>query len=221
LRRDFYLRAVIFANGDLNDPLSARERLQPDDLLIAADGGARHFLRLGITPHLVIGDFDSLDAGELDSLENLGVKLVRYPSRKDFTDLELAVRHAVEAEANEILILAALGARWDQTLANVLLAASHELRTANIRLVDGSQEIRLLRGGEKLELTGRAGDTVSLIPLGGDVYGVSTEGLEYPLNKEKLFFGSTRGVSNVMNGDSAGVSMQEGMLLCVLIHADA
>ncbi len=212
------MRAVIFANGDLNHPDSAREILRPDDFLIAADGGARHCLDLGITPHLVVGDFNSLDETSLESLKNSGTKLFRYPRRKDHTDLELAVGHAVQGGADDILILAALGARWDQTLANVLLPASLALSSVHIRLVDGPQEIHMLRGTERLALAGRKGDTVSLLPLGGDVSGVSTQGLEYPLNQETLFFGSTRGISNVMLGDSASVFLQEGVLLCVLIH---
>jgi len=208
------LRAVIFANGGFSHP----DPLLPGDFVIAADGGARYCLELGITPHLVVGDFDSLDPASLQALEQAGVELARYPERKDFTDLELALKHARQRGADEILILAALGGRWDQTLANLLLPASQALCCARITLVDGAQEIHLLRGGEQLELQGNPGDTVSLIPLKGDAVGVATGGLEYPLAGETLFFGSTRGVSNVLLAEPAWVSLQGGLLLCVLVH---
>ena len=80
------------------------------------------------------------------------------------------------------------------------------------------QEIRLIRGGETLKVYGRAGDTVSLIPLCGDAHGVTTEGLEYPLHSETLLFGATRGISNVLLGEMAAVTLEEGLLLCVVIH---
>ena len=73
-----------------------------------------------------------------------------------------------------------LGARWDQTLANLLLPASEVFSGVHIRLLDGLQEVFLLRAGESAEVTGSPGDTVSLIPLGGDAQGVTTDGLEYP-----------------------------------------
>ena len=171
------MRAVIIANG----PLTQEPKFSSDDLLIAADGGARHCLELGLSPQVVIGDMDSLTAVEIKSLESAGSQIIRHPARKDFTDLELALSYAVERGADPVLVYAALGARWDQTLANLLLPAAKEFASTRIRLVDGAQEIQLLRGGELLEITGSPGDTVSLVPVVGDASGITTEGLEYAL----------------------------------------
>jgi thiamine pyrophosphokinase len=207
------LRCVIFANGKLNH----FPELHPDDLIIAADGGARHCLRLGLRPRIVIGDLDSLNDEDLRMLRANGAEIIQYSTRKDYTDLELALRHAQDLGVDEILVLGALGERWDQTVANLLLPAA--LAPTPIRLVDGNQEIYFLRGGETLVVHGRAGDTLSLIPLAGEAVGVSTQNLEYPLDQEDLVFGSTRGVSNVLLTDQAAVSLREGLLLCVLIRA--
>ncbi len=215
------MRAIIFANGLLNDADAVRAALAPDDVLIAADGGARHCRALGLTPAVVIGDFDSLDGADLARLEAAGVRVIRHPARKDFTDLELALQHAAALGAEEVLIFAALGARWDQTLANLLLPAAPGFERVRIRLIDGPQEMMLLRGGGSLELTGAPGDTVSLIPLGGDAHGVTTHGLEYPLSAGDLQFGATRGVSNVLLGEKAAVQVKDGLLLCILIHQQA
>jgi thiamine pyrophosphokinase len=219
-RRDFLLRAVIFANGILNDPHQVLAALQEGDILIAADGGARHCRALGLTPAVVIGDFDSLSADELAQLEMDGAQVVRYPARKDFTDLELALQHSVSLGADEILVFGALGARWDQTLANLLLPAAPGLERVCIRLLDGPQEIALLRAGEVHALSGQAGDIVSLVPLGGHAQGITTTGLEYPLTDGTLYFGATRGISNVMLGQQATVRLEDGMLLCTIIHKD-
>ncbi len=208
------MRAIIFANGNFTHP----PEFKPDDLIIAADGGARHCLALGIIPNLVIGDFDSLDDEQIHQLEIAGAILIHYPVRKDFTDLELALQHAKTNGAQEVMVLAALGGRWDQTLANMLLTASERFAQAHIRLLDDTQELHLLRAGQVFTLNGQPGDTVSLIPLFGDAHGITTHNLEYPLKNETLLFGSTRGISNVLLAENATVSVQDGMLMCVIIH---
>jgi thiamine pyrophosphokinase len=212
------MRAIIFANGILTDPAQARAVVQPGDLIIAADGGARHLQALQLTPEALIGDFDSLSAEELAALESSGAQVIRHPARKDYTDLELALEYALARGASQVQILAALGNRWDQTLANLLLAGSERFSGAQINLLDGPQELHLLRAGQTITLHGQPGDTLSLIPLAGDAHGITTHDLEYSLKRETLGFGSTRGISNVLLGSSARVELGEGMLVCVVIH---
>lgn len=211
-------RAVIFANGTLQNPEQAREALRSEDVLIAADGGALHCLALGLTPSIVIGDFDSMSEQEVQALEAREVQLIRHPAHKDYTDLELALQHALETGMHEVLILGALGARWDQTIANLLLPVSGELAAIQISMLDGPQEVFFLQPGHEYQLRGKKGDTLSLIPLCGDVKGIYTQGLEYPLHGETLYFGATRGISNVFIEDIAHISLENGSLLCVLIH---
>ena len=206
------MRAVIFANGSLNLPVA----LSPGDFIIAADGGAQHCLALGLIPAVVIGDLDSLTPADLEALKAKGAEIVQFPARKDFTDLELAIKHARSSGAEEILILGALGKRWDQTLANVMLPAAFS--DLNIRLVDGNQEFFYLRTGETITVTGSPGDTLSLVPVGGEAQGITTDKLEYPLQGENLPLGSTRGVSNVLLAEAAQISLREGFLLCVVMH---
>ncbi len=211
-------RAVIFANGTLDSSRPVRTLIEPDDILIAADGGAAHLQKLGLKPDIVIGDFDSISQSDLEAHRASGSDIYRHPANKDYTDLELAVSFAQSSGADEILILAALGARWDQTLANLLLPAASTFREINIRLVDGNQEVILIRPGDAFEIEGSPGDTVSLIPIGGDARGIVTTGLEYALNKETLYFGTTRGISNVLIDKTASVKFDEGLILCVKAH---
>jgi len=213
-------RAVIFANGELSHPEAVLRLVKPGDLLIAADGGARLCHQLGLIPAILIGDFDSLDEDEVTSFAESGAQVIRHPERKDFTDLELALRYAQSLSVREVVVFAALGARWDQTLANLLLPAAAGLVGMRIRLVDGPQEVMLLRRGEALSIQGQTGDTVSLIPIGGDASEVTTHGLEYPLLSETLYFGATRGLSNVLLDNRATIHLKEGLLLIVLIHAE-
>jgi thiamine pyrophosphokinase len=208
-------RAVIFANGLVSDLDAARAALRPADRLIAADGGQRYFRRLGLTPHVVIGDLDSLEPAEVERLHRAGVRLERFPARKSETDLELALRLAVTEGAQDVVVFGALGGRWDQTLANLLLLAHPDFRAARLRLLDGPQQIYLVQGRTAIE--GRPGDTVSLIPLYGDAAGVTTAGLEYPLDRGALPFGSTLGISNVLLAAHAEVEVEHGLVVCVVI----
>jgi len=206
------MRVFVVANGVMHSPFT----LEGDDVLIAADGGLRHCLDLGLQPAILIGDLDSIDEGDLAALESSDTQILRYPTQKDFTDLELALQHALKLGAGEIVVVAALGARLDQTIANLLLPASFP--SIKIRLMDGSQEIHYIRAGEKLEIHGRPGDMVSLIPLAGKECLVTTEHLEYPLREDELTFGSTRGISNVLLEETGTISINGGLLICIVIH---
>jgi thiamine pyrophosphokinase len=211
-------RAIIFANGELNPPLPTPAYFRPDDLLIAADGGVHHYAKLGITPHILIGDFDSLKPEEIEALQSAGVQINRYPADKDETDLELALLYAIHQGAGQIVVFGALGARWDMTLANLMLLANSAFKYTWLSLVDGNQEISLLRGGQSIHLHGKQGDTISLIPLSSEASGITTQYLEYPLLDGAITIGSPRGVSNVMLREKCQVTLGKGLLAVVHIR---
>ena len=125
------MRVIVVANGVMRSHFT----LESDDVLIAADGGLRHCLDLGLQPAILIGDLDSIDEGDLAALKPSDTQILQYPTQKDFTDLELALQQALKLGADEIVIVAALGARWDQTIANLLLPASFP--SIKICLLDG------------------------------------------------------------------------------------
>jgi thiamine pyrophosphokinase len=207
-------RAVIFANGMLPDTEAVKRLLREDDYWIAADGGCRHALACGRAPDILIGDLDSVPDPLRDPLLQAGTKIQPFSVDKDETDLELAVWFALEKGYSSILILAGLGGRTDQTLANLSLLADPALREFDIRMDDGREEAVCIRGKE-FRLQGERGDVVSLLPLGVPAEGVVTDGLEFPLRGETLNPFRTRGVSNRLLGDSATISVERGALLCI------
>lgn len=212
-------RIVIFANGVLPNLGAARELLQSDDYLIAADGGANHLLQMGILPEIVIGDLDSIDEGTLFDLTSADVEIKQYSEDKNETDIELALRYAVELHPSAILIVGALGGRLDQTLANLSILTDPTLPGIDIRVDDGVEEVFFYRAsapkGGQVEVQGRSGDTVSLIPWRGPVEGVHTEGLRWPLYGETLFSDKSRGISNEMVKNKASIRIRSGLLLIV------
>jgi len=206
-------RIIIFANGDLPDTNKARTILRNDDYIICADGGTRHASALDLKPALVIGDMDSTDSAYLKKLQADDVPIELFPRNKNETDLELAIAKAIEFNPKEIVIIAALGGRLDQTLANIALISNLQLSTFNLKLDDGAEEIFFCR--DQAEVKGRSGDIVSLIPWQGEVTGICTKNLKWALDNETFYPEKSRGISNEMTADVANIKISKGLLLIV------
>ena len=209
------MAVLIFANGDLDSTVWVQPYLREASAIIAADGGAAHVLQAGFRPDVVVGDLDSFPPAQRAPLEAEGVRFVVHPPAKDETDLELALLHAVSTSDEPVLVFAGLGGRLDQMLANVLLLMHPALRARSIRFLTRYQQVWLLQGPGETEVRGEPGDTISLIPLGGDAHVRATRGLAWPLQDETLVFGPARGISNEMTATTAGVALAAGHLLCV------
>jgi len=208
------MKAAIIANGVIADYAATRRKLRDADYLIACDGGLRHFPLLGLSPHCLIGDFDSAPAPLLAEYQSRGIPVIPFPPEKDETDLALAVAHALSAHPESITILGALGGRMDHTLANFHVLA----QTGNVptEIWDENTRIQLLRPGAAVPLHREGYATLSLIPLTSQVAGITTQGLKYPLHNETLRAGETRGVSNVFATQTAAVCIQSGLLLAIM-----
>ena len=212
--------AIVLADGDAPDraTLDASWPGWADGVtfVVAADGGARHASKLGLRIDRWVGDGDSVSPGDLEALRAAGIPVDLVPAAKDETDTELALRAAIDGGSARVTILGATGgARLDHALANVALLAHPMLGDRPAALLDGTSRVRLVRGPGGLELVGRIGDLVSLIPFGGDARGVRTNGLEYPLDGDSLPFGVARGVSNVRLRERASVRLESGAILVV------
>jgi thiamine pyrophosphokinase len=224
MARIFFMpkRALIFINGDLPNLDAARNILKDDDFIIAADGGTRHALALGLLPSVVIGDLDSLDFDNRRVLEENRTEIIAYPEDKDETDLELTLSYTIDAGYKQICLVAALGGRLDQTLGNLSLLSDASLAALDVRIDDGIEEVFFTRKQAQIHTLrsassagGRIGDIVSLIPWGNPVRGIHTEGLRWPLSSETLYPYKTRGISNEMLADVAQIQLESGLLLII------
>jgi thiamine pyrophosphokinase len=219
-------RALVLADGDV----AARTRLDDAwpgwsegiDLVVAADGGARHAAGLGLTVGRWVGDGDSVAAGDLERLRAAGTPIELSSRDKEESDTELAVVAAAEMGADEITILGAFGGpRLDHGLANVALLAHPVLIGRSALLLSAEARVRMVRapgpdgGPVTAELSGRVGDLVSILPFGVDGEHLSTSGLRYPLFDEKLVVGSARGLSNVRLEPDAVLVVGSGLLLII------
>jgi len=207
------VNAVVVGDGEPG----ARDarHLADADLIVAADGGAGWLAVQGFTPHVVVGDLDSIAVGLLDALEADGVTIERHPADKDQSDAELAVARAVASGARRVIVLGALGGeRLDHELSNLLMLTDPAWSSVDLRIVRDDTSVRAVIDGGRLVLDGATGDIVTLLPI-GDADGVTTDGLAYPLAGDALRMGQSRGLSNVIASTPASVRLQAGTLLVV------
>lgn len=114
----------------------------PEDLVLAADGGYRALYRLGTTPDLLLGDFDSL--GDVPLPANLPV--LRFPVRKDDTDTGLALRYGLEQGFRDFALYGCAGGRVDHLLANLQSMARVSRLGASVRLAAPDYDAWALTG---------------------------------------------------------------------------
>jgi thiamine pyrophosphokinase len=213
-------RVLVVADGDVDLRLLAELAGAADrPTIIAADGGAGRALGAGVTPDLVVGDFDSLSEADHEQLRSLGVDLREAARDKDESDLELCLLTALQRGARDVTVLGALGStRPEHGLANLLLLA--DPRLDDVRVTIAGHGSRITRTGTavgpgRVSLEGTPGDFVSLLPLDAAVEGVTTTGLRFSLAGETLSLGPTRGLSNELLDRQAGVTSLRGRLLVV------
>jgi thiamine pyrophosphokinase len=205
--------AFVFAGGD-PPRADALDGLPSPDVVVAADSGLHHAIALGARVDVVVGDFDSADAAAVDAAVEAGASRVAHTRAKDATDLELALDAARDAGCERLVVVGGHGGRLDHFVANLLLLGSARLADIEVEARVGDARVYLVR--TRRELTGEPGGLCTLLPIGGVAVGVRTEGLRFPLDRETLEPGSTRGVSNEFLATDARVSLDAGTLLAII-----
>ena len=194
-------KCVIFCAGGFSGLL---EPLNADDYVIAADGGLIHTVGLGITPHEVLGDFDSLGY----TPENAAV----FPVEKDDTDAMLAVRRGLQLGYQEFLLYGVLdGPRLDHTLANLQVLAFLAKENASGFLVGNTHIVTLIRNGSISFPVGAKG-ILSVFSLSDKAEGVTLTGLKYTLEDGTIAPDYPLGVSNHFVGKEARIQVKKGSL---------
>ena len=175
-------------------------------LTIAADGGLRHTQALGLSPDVILGDFDSLGYIPVDSKV--------YPVEKDDTDSMLAVRLGLQQGCDRFYLYGAMdGPRLDHTMANFQTLAHLSTHGARGTLI-GSRYIATVLQAEAISFSADAKGILSLFCL-GDRAEVSIEGLHYPLDHGTLTADFPLGVSNHFTGNPARITVHSGLVLAL------
>lgn len=183
--------------------------IEDDDIIIAADGGYDNLARRGITPDILIGDFDSIKSEIPD-----GLRTIRYPVEKDETDMFLSYEAGVKLGYSEFVMLGATGGRLDHTYANISLLLYAKEHEHNITIMNESGIILCLKD-EALSLAGNKGAKLSVFALGGIARGVTILGTKYEIEEARLTPDFPLGVSNEFTDVPARISVEDGALLVI------
>ena len=206
--------ALIFIGGDAPHP-RILDVLPRDAFVIAADSGWEHAVNSGFTPHVLIGDMDSISPAHLQQARDMNVQIIEHHADKDFTDTELALELAADHHHHSIHLVSGGGDRFDHLLALVHSLAPHAGDTSLTAHV-GSSRLHIIQPGHGLMFGTTPGQTISLIPLGGAAKGVTTTGLKWNLTKDTLRPFASRGVSNVATDSTVTLAVRKGHLAVII-----
>ena len=198
------MKAYIYVGGSIR-PEGISEFPAAEDLVIAADGGYENARALGVTPTVAMGDFDSFDPSALpEDLERL-----HFPPEKDLTDSQLAVAHAIDQGAREIVIIGGLSGRLDHTLSVLAILEKLDAMHVHALATNGQNRARFLRNNSTLIARSKF-RYLSLIAADPVVKGVTLEGCKYPLKKARLSRTHQYAISNELIGNCALIDVRRG-----------
>ncbi len=196
------MRTLIILNGELQSASFLKETASKFDYIICADGGYENAKIAGIEPDLVVGDFDSSKAEDYT-----GEKLV-FPTQKDETDGELAIREAFSRGSKEVILTCSTGGRIDHFLANVNLLTKFN----NLRILELNQEITYKT--KSFQIVDKVDKTISIIPFENSI--ISLNGFKYEVANAEFKKGSTLGMSNVVLDSKAEVNIKSGGVFFII-----
>ncbi len=202
-----YSSATLIANGIFTFSAKQEQHLKKSPTLIAVDGGIRYCAQYGFNPNIYVGDLDS--ANEQDLAHFPQIKTHVFPKEKNKTDLQLAIEIALQTHAF-LHIFGALGGRTDHSFFNLLLLTRFPEK---IELLSNEETVFLIN--EQKSISTHPGMIVSLMPINGPAYNVTTSGLKWELNDATLDKEFTS-LSNVALGSKISVRLAKGDLLCIL-----
>jgi len=201
-------KALIVGNGEEADKRII-ENIQYD-YVICADGGLDKAKNYGIIPDSIIGDFDSVDVLLLKQYEEYNIPIIKFPSEKDYTDMELAIEFAVSKGYDSLVLTGATGTRADHTMGNIMLMEKYYYMGVNITIIDNNNEIRVISDNTDLFIDFREDFYISIIPVDDIIQGLNLEGFKYNLDNVNVERGSTLCISNQIAAENGRITLRKG-----------
>lgn len=209
------VKAIIVSGGYIPiDFLKNQLKKYSDYLIISVDSGADSLYLAGITPDILLGDFDSINKETYDYFSEKDIEIIKFPKEKDLTDTHIAMDYAVNNGFKEFILLGVTGKRLDHTLSNFYILERY-VKDVHCKIIDANNTIELLYGKNKQSYQKEDYKYISLIPISDKVIGVTTEGLKYKLINATLLRSDSFGVSNEIINNVGSISIEEGMLAII------
>lgn len=183
-------KTLIIGGGNFPKNIDIIQFSKGYDNIIAVDRGYELLLKDNIRPNYLLGDFDSIKKNiTIDS----NIEIIKYPSEKSMTDMELAIEKSIELKSSFVVILGGTGSRLDHTFINVLLLKKLLENNIEGKIIDDNNEALLIDGNKKIEKCDFK--YLSIVPLFNNTI-ISIRGVKYPLNNKKVSYGSSLCISN-------------------------
>lgn len=200
-------RCVIVGGGDCSAHI-LKENIFPDDYIICADSGYDIVSLSGITPNLLVGDFDSI----CKIPDN--VEVIRLPVEKDVTDCEAAYIEGLKRGFIDFLILGGTGGRFEHTFANISVMARASKEGKSLKIIDEDHIFRAITDST-LKMIFSPNKQVSVFAFGEKAYGVYEKGFHYPLDNYSLDPFIPIGISNDIISECGEISVEKGTLIII------
>ena len=206
------MRCVIISGSPDTNVEEIKSLCTSDDFIVCADSGYSFAKKAGLTPNLIIGDFDSLKE-ELPQ----NTEVVKLNTHKDDTDTEHCVMECIRRGYKDFLLLGSIGGRTDHTFANIATLAFLSEYNYNGIARNNGEEIRILKEGS-YEMNNKKGLIFSVFPYGCESVNVTYKGAEYMLNNMTLTYNVSRGISNVFVDDEAEITINRGRAILLTYY---
>lgn len=207
-------RCVIVGGAEIRNYEFVRQKLKEDDYVIFCDSGLSHMERLGVTPSLIVGDFDS------HINPNMAVETIVLPCKKDDTDTVFAVKEALQRGFEEFLLLGVVGGRLDHTIANVSILVMLKEQGKTGYIVDDYSIMEMV-ADETVYVQDNC-SFFSLLNVTGTAEGITIKNAKYPLVNGSIACNYQYGTSNeVIEGQTAEITVTNGNLLLIRVFRDS
>lgn len=201
-------RCVIIGGADIGNYDFIRERISTDDYFIFCDSGLKHQEKLGVTPNLIIGDFDSYEKPQVK------IETIVLPCEKDDTDTVFAVKEAVNRGFDDFLLIGAVGGRLDHTLCNVSILLKLYSIGKTAVIIDDYSDMQIV--GRKTAFVDDSYAFFSLVNITGNAKGITVRNAKYPLKNAEITCDYQYGVSNEpLKGKITEITVKDGELLLI------
>lgn len=182
------MKGIVVSGGDINLPLlESIIREYKDAVIISVDAAIASLEQIHIMPGVMVGDFDTLNNEEMIRVyEKQGVKIVRHNPIKDYSDSELAMEYAYEEGIKEVIMLGALGKRFDHAFSNVNMLLKYNKKGMDVVIYDRHNKIYAKTSSFKLKKEELWGKYISFFSIEKKVLMESLTGVAYSVKNKTV-----------------------------------
>lgn len=213
------MRVVILGSAEIKNYEKISRFINPEDFIIACDGGLNHVEKLGLSPSavdLIVGDFDSHSCPNEQNFPS--AQIIQLPCEKDDTDVFFAVKEALYRGFTDFILLGVIGQRFDHSLVNISVLLYLQGHGASGVIYDDYSKMQLVVAGAEPTLIPDNYSYFSLMTLEKEAVGVTIKNAKYPLENAIIENSYQLGVSNeVIPEQQAEVSLKTGSLLLIQV----